>query len=264
MSRKPYLAPDEKQLLSRFWQSASGFWRRPSAGHAWLLIVLLIVTLLLQLLVQYRLNFWSRDFFDAMERKDATELWVQALRFVPLAAAALTLAIISVWGRMTTQRKWREWLSNHLYDYWLENGQHRQLRFMSGEHQTPEYRIAEDARVATDLPVDLALGLLSSFLTAITSIGVLWTVGGNLPIDVFGRRLTIPGYLVIAAVAYSMFLTAVMLLIGRDLTSAIGESKRAEAELRAVGAHLRESGEAHGFLMAAWTGAASLPGHCRR
>lgn len=43
-----------------------------------------------------------------------------------------------------------------------------------------------------------------------------------------------------------MFLTAVMLLIGRDLTSVIGESKRAEAELRAVGAHLRESGEARG------------------
>ena len=46
------------------------------------------------------------------------------------------------------QRKWREWLSNHLYDYWLENGHYRRLRFMLEDHQTPEYRIAEDARVA--------------------------------------------------------------------------------------------------------------------
>ena len=72
---------------------------------------------------------------------------------------------------MTMQRNWREWLSNHLYDYWLEKGHYRRLRFMSGDHQTPEYRIAEDARVATDLPIDLVLGLLSSFLTAITFIG---------------------------------------------------------------------------------------------
>ena len=44
-------------------------------------------------------------------------LWIQALRFVPLAAASLSLTILSVWGRMTMQRTWREWLSNHLYDF---------------------------------------------------------------------------------------------------------------------------------------------------
>lgn len=55
----------------------------------------------LQLLVQYWLNFWNCDFFDAIERKDAADLWAQALRFVPLAATNLALSIVSVWGRMT-------------------------------------------------------------------------------------------------------------------------------------------------------------------
>ena len=77
-----YLAPDEKRLISRFWQSASGFWRGPHSWRAWLLVALLIATVLLQLLVQYRLNFWNRDFFNAIERKDGAELWAQALRFV--------------------------------------------------------------------------------------------------------------------------------------------------------------------------------------
>jgi putative ATP-binding cassette transporter len=202
MLYQTYLAPNERRLLSRFWQSASGFWRGPSAWRAWLLIALLIAVVLLQLLTQYWLNFWNRDFFDALERKDGTELWAQALRFVPLAAASLALAIVSVWGRMTMQRKWREWLSNHLYDYWLENGHYRRLRFMLGDHQAPEYRIAEDARIATDLPIDLVLGLLASFLTAITFIGVLWSVGGDLVINAFGLTLAIPGYLVIAVVVY--------------------------------------------------------------
>jgi putative ATP-binding cassette transporter len=204
---------------------------------------LLIAIVLLQLLTQYWLNFWNRDFFDALERKDGTELWAQALRFVPLAAASLGLAIVSVWGRMTMQRKWREWLSSHLYDYWLENGRYRRLRFMLGDHQTPEYRIADDARVATDLPIDLVLGLLSSFLTAIIFIGVLWSVGGDLVIDAFGLTLAIPGYLVIAVVGYSMLLTAAIMIIGRHLTRVFEENKRAEAELRAIGTHVRESGE---------------------
>jgi vitamin B12/bleomycin/antimicrobial peptide transport system ATP-binding/permease protein len=243
MSRETYLAPDEKRLISRFWQSASGFWRGPSAWRAWLLIALMIAVVLMQLLVQYRLNFWNRDFFNAIGRKDGTELWAQALRFLPIAAASVVLAIISVWGRMTTQRTWREWLSDHLYDYWLENGHSHRLKFMLGEHQTPEYRIAEDARVATDLPIDLSLGLFSSFLTAITFIGVLWTVGGDFVIEAFGVFLIVPGYLVIAVVVYSILFTTSMLLIGRHLTRVSEEYKRAEAELRAIGSQLRESGE---------------------
>ena len=57
MLHQTYLAPDERGLLSRYWESASGFWRGPSAWRAWLLIA-------------------------------------------------------SVWGRMTMQRKWREWPAN--------------------------------------------------------------------------------------------------------------------------------------------------------
>lgn len=243
MSGKTYLVPDEKRLISRFWQSASGFWHGPSAWRAWFLIVLLTGTVLLQLLTQYGLNFWNRDFFNAIERREAAELWAQALRFVPFAAASLTLAIVSVWGRMTMQRQWREWLSNHLYDYWLDDGHHRRLKSMLGDHQTPEYRIAEDARIATDLPIDLTLGLFSSFLTAITFISVLWSVGGDLVFDGLGPRLIIPGYLVIAVVLYSMLITAAMLLVARRLTQVMEDNKRAEAELKAIGAHLSESDE---------------------
>jgi putative ATP-binding cassette transporter len=48
---------------------------------------------------------------------------------------------------------------------------------------------------------------------------------------------------VIAVVVYSTLLTAAMVLIAQHLTRVVQENKRAEAELRAVGAHLRESGE---------------------
>ena len=40
-----------------------------------------------------------------------------------------------------------------------------------------------------------------------------------------------------------MLVTAAMMLIARRLTRVMGDSKRAEAELREIGAHLRERGE---------------------
>jgi putative ATP-binding cassette transporter len=52
MLRKEYLAPDERRLHARFWQSASGFWQGPSAWLAWVLAGLLVATILLQLLTQ--------------------------------------------------------------------------------------------------------------------------------------------------------------------------------------------------------------------
>ena len=243
MLKQTYLAPDEKQLLARFWRSAAGYWRGPSAWRAWVLITVLIATVLMQLLTQYGLNFWNRDFFNAIGRRDAGQLWIQALRFVPLAGASIFLTILSVWTRMTMQRTWRAWLSNHLYDYWLGNDRYVRLRFMVGDHQMPEYRIAEDARVATDLPIDLALGLFSSILTAIIFIGILWSVGDSLVFELGGLTVAVPGYLVIAVIVYSILLSGATLLIARHLTRVMEENKRIEAELRSIGTHLRESGE---------------------
>ena len=240
---RTHFAPAEKQLLARFWQSASGFWLGRSAWLAWFLVAVLIATVILQLMTQYALNFWNRDFFDAIARRDREELWGQALRFVPLVGFSLTLMVVQVWARMTTQITWREWLSNQLYDYWLEDDRYVQLKFTAPDHQTPEYRIAEDVRIATDQPVDLVLGLFQSLLNAVTFISILWSVGGSLAVHYGGFMLTIPCYLVIAVITYSFLLSAAIFLIARHLTRVIEENKRTEAELRSIGTHLREAGE---------------------
>src|SRR5215211_8428456 len=157
-------ASDGKFLLALFWRSASGYWR---GKLVWMLVTLLIAVIVLQLLVQYWINFWNRDFFNALEQKDPAALWRQAQLFVLLTAMSVVLAIMSVWGRMTVQRQWREWLSRHLIARWLSNAAYWRLRLVSGAHRCPEYRIAEDARFATDAPIDLSLGLLTAVLNAV-------------------------------------------------------------------------------------------------
>src|SRR5215467_12328065 len=154
MARHPDTTPDQAHLASRFWESASGFWRVRSARGAWLLTVLVVAIVVLELAVQYGMNLWYRHFFDAFGRKDGSAVWLETLIFIPLVAASVALSILSVWARMATQRRWREWLSRYLIDHWLADSHYLALDLDAAK--LPEYRIAEDARVATELPVDLA------------------------------------------------------------------------------------------------------------
>jgi ABC-type uncharacterized transport system fused permease/ATPase subunit len=234
---------DLHEEWSRFWASASGFWRGLAAWRIWLLVVLLIGVVVGQLYVQFRFNYWNRDFFDALERRDSALLQLEALMLLPLSAASVALAVTSVWGRMTVQRCWRAWLTAHVIDYWTKEGRYARLAQVQGEHQIPEYRIAEDVRIATDAPIDFALGLISSLLTAIIFIQVLWTVGGDMTAKVFGYTFWIPGYLVVSVVVYSCFVTTAMLLVGSPLTRVIKIKDQREAELITAAHMLRDIGE---------------------
>jgi vitamin B12/bleomycin/antimicrobial peptide transport system ATP-binding/permease protein len=243
--REQRLGTDTSVALAlRFWRCASGYWLD---RHAWwprLLLALLVGSVLLQLVIQYRLNYWGRDFFNAFGRRDGPMLRAQALVFLPLAGSSVLVAVFAVWARMTTQRRWRAWLTHHLIDRWLDNDLFRQLRFTAGEDQNPEYRIAEDARVATDAPVALSVGLLNAVLSGVVFIGILWTVGGDLSVDVFGSVLTVPKYLVISVAIYSTLLTLAMTVIGRRLIRVIEGKNAAEAQLRSIGSNLRERASA--------------------
>src|SRR5262249_1364861 len=154
-----------------FWASASGFWRGRSARRAWPVTLLIVAIVVLELAVQYGMNLWYRHFFDAFGRKDGPAAWLETPIFIPPLPPRGPLAVLSVWARMATQRRWREWLSRYLIDHWLADSHYLALELDAGE--LPEYRIAEDARIATEVPVDLAYGLLTAFLTAVVFIVVL-------------------------------------------------------------------------------------------
>lgn len=232
-----------KSLFGRYWAAASRFWTGRAARVSWPLTIGLVLVVLAQIGVQYRLNYWNRDFFDALERRDAAALWAQVELFVPLAVLAVGLAVASVWARMTTQRKWREWLTRHLLAAWIDQRRYQRLDAVDGDHQNAEYRISFDARIATDAPVDMANGLLNAAVTALVFLNVLWTVGGDFRLRLGGHEMVIHAYLVVAVIAYTMVFTSAMAFVGRNLTAVIQAENQAEAELRAVTNEIRELGE---------------------
>jgi vitamin B12/bleomycin/antimicrobial peptide transport system ATP-binding/permease protein len=238
----------QKALVRRFWQSALGFWTGEQRHVAWLMTISLVVLVILQLIIQYRLNIWNRDIFNALEKKDAGTVLYQAMLFLPLAGISIVIAISVGLARMRTQRRWRAWFTEHTGDRWLNKGRYYQLNLVKGEHQNPEHRLTEDTRIATEAPVDLATGILSAFLTSATFIGVLWAVGGDLTIATSGREFFIPGYLVIAVVIYCIIISSGMLLIAKGFVPAAERKNQAEAEFRYALTRLRENGESIAIL----------------
>jgi ABC-type uncharacterized transport system fused permease/ATPase subunit len=237
MTLFPPPSTTDGRRLALFGQLARRFWFG-GRGTVTALIALMLSVVLLQLAVQVYLNLWNRHFFDALERRDGEAMWRQAELFFPLAAASILLAATSVWGRMTTQRKWREAMTRDIIASWAAKHDGPIPRGSDGA-ENPEYRLAEDVRVATDAPVDLSLAFISSGLTAATFFGVLWTVGGSLEFTLFGRHSELPGYLVIGVIVYSTIMTSLMLLMGRRMPGVIESKNQAEAEFRAAAEILR-------------------------
>jgi putative ATP-binding cassette transporter len=236
-------AAKRRLLLRRFWKTARRFWGRGARSRAWILTGILAAVVVSQVFIQYRINVWNREIFDALEQKNSGEVLTQALIFFPLALASIALAVAIVYARMSIQRGWRRWMTNHLVDYWLARGRYYHLNLVSGDHDNPEHRIAEDVRVATESPIDFGAGLLAAILSAITFITVLWVVGGDLTFDLRGSTITIPGFLVIAAVVYAVLASGAMVFIGRRYVVASEQKMQSEAELRYALTRLRENGE---------------------
>src|ERR1700733_12359450 len=250
----PELSPEEAEearkdyLLTRFWISARGYWGKKGGRLAWGFSIGLLILIVANVAVQYGINVWNRAIFDAIEKRDsATVLYLTGI-FFPLAIGSVLIGVAQVYARMGIQRRWRAWLTSSVLTRWLANGRYYQLNLVSGDHKNPEYRIAEDLRIATDSPVDFAAGVTSAFLSATTFIVVLWTIGGALTVTVAGSTFTIPGFLVIAAVLYAAIASGSIMTIGRGFVQVSEDKNQAEAEYRYTLTRVRENSESIALL----------------
>jgi putative ATP-binding cassette transporter len=250
----PELTPEEAEqvrkeyLLTRFWISARDYWGRNGDRLAWVFSIGLLALIVANVGVQYGINVWNRAIFDAIEKRDSTAVFHLTAIFFPLAIGSVALGVAQAFARMSIQRRWRTWLTTSVISRWLANGRYYQLNLVEGDHKNPEYRIAEDLRIATDSPVDFIAGVTSAFLSASTLIVVLWTIGGALTVTLGRSSLTIPGFLVIAAILYAAIASGSIMVIGRRFVQISEDKNQAEAEFRYTLTRVRENGESIALL----------------
>ena len=231
-----------------FWRLARGFWARGGPPLSRMFSVALLLMVVLGLAASYGMNVWYRVIFDALQSRESGTVLSLSLLYLPLLAGSVLVSVMQLCLRMSMQRRWRAWLNQRLLDRWLRDGRCYQLDLAGGAHRNPEGRIADDARIATEAPVDLAIGLTTAVLSAATFIVVLWTVGGAVTIEIAGATVTVPGFLVVAAAIYAVLASGTMFLIGRRLIAVSEHKNQAEAEYRYGLTRLRDNAEGVALL----------------
>jgi putative ATP-binding cassette transporter len=233
----------DRKVFRDFFGLASGWWTGVTARRAWFLTAALASCLVVNVGINFAVNTWNRRFFDALENSDTATVWWAVVVFLWLVVCAAAVGVGIVLSRETLQVRWREWLIGSLIDRWLAGQRYYRMGLARTEPANPEYRIADDTRLATEPIVDFAIGLTTSIVSALTFVGVLWVVGGSLTVPVGSGTVTIPGYMVLAAILYGVVMSGLMLWVGRRLPGAVARRNEAEAKLRFELTRLRENAE---------------------
>lgn len=239
-----HLLSADLEAARSFMGLSRGWWSGSTASKAWFWTLALASMILVNVGVNVLMNGWHGWFFNALERKDgaAASMAMAAFPLIVVAAAAVGVMILKT--RETLQVHWRQWLSAKLIDLWVDRRRFQRLGPSGLEPANPEYRIADDVRWATEPLVDFAIGLLSAIITVVTFVGILWSIGGSLTLGEGERAVTIPAYLVLAAILYGIAVSTLMLLVGRRLPQHYARRNESEAKFRFGLMRLRDSADA--------------------
>lgn len=235
--------PSDWQVTKSFARLTGGFWRGGTAGRAWLWSLTLASAIILSVFANVTVNRWNGWFFDALEKKDGESALIAMAVFPVLVLIAAGLGVIILISRETFQVHWRAYVTGKLADGWIGERRFYRLGLSGYEPANPEYRIADDVRWATEPVVDFAIGLLSAVITAITFIGILWSIGGALSVEIRGIAFEIPAYMVLAAIIYAVLVSGLITWVGRPLPRLIAARNEGEARLRFSLMRIRDHGE---------------------
>jgi len=235
--------PSDWQVTKSFARLTGGFWRGGTAGRAWFWSIALASAIVLNVFANVTVNRWNGWFFDALEKKDGESALIAMAVFPVLVLIAAGLGVVILISRETFQVHWRAYVTAKLADGWIGERRFYRLGLSGYEPANPEYRIADDVRWATEPVVDFAIGLLSAVITAITFIGILWSIGGSLSVEAHGVPFEIPAYMVLAAIIYAVLVSGLITWVGRPLPRLIAARNEGEARLRFSLMRIRDHGE---------------------
>jgi putative ATP-binding cassette transporter len=229
----------------------------PFPAYTWLerhiavsMIVLLVLINQAQVGITLRLNFFNRDWFNAIQNKDAATFWRLLLFvFVPWAAVYVASALIEFFMQNMLVIRWRHWLTDFFVARWLGGHNHYRMSLAGTQADNPDQRIQEDVNRFIDGGGDGSTGstlgiysysiVLISTVSSLVSFSVLlWGLSTNFTIP--GTDLLVPGFLFWVALIYAAAGTFITHKIGRSLAGLYFERQHMEADYRFSLARLRE------------------------
>jgi vitamin B12/bleomycin/antimicrobial peptide transport system ATP-binding/permease protein len=230
-------------FLGKVWKLTRPYW---FSEERWRARGLLAAIVALSLAVVYLLvafNSWRRDFYNALEQKNSEDAFALLLYFGFLASVFITVWIYRAYLQQMLQMRWRVWLTRLYLDDWLADRTYYRLELTRTATDNPDQRISEDLNSFTSGTLTFTLGILSEGVTLLSFIYILWTLSGPLSLHLAGISLTIPGYMLWAALFYAVLGSVLTHYVGRRLIPLNFQKERLEADFRFSMVRVRENAE---------------------
>ena len=208
-----------------------GFWATysPHPWQSWSILgsaVILFVTYF-QVQVSVAINNWYGPFWDLIQNilsKQVTstqaEIYGKIVEFLGIALVAVTVSALTAFFVSHYVFRWRTAMNGYYMANWPK------LRHIEGASQ----RVQEDTMRFSTIVENLGVNFIDSIMTLIAFMPVLVRLSANITeLPVIGA---IPHPLVFAALAWSIFGTAVLALVGMKLPGLQFRNQRVEAAYR--------------------------------
>lgn len=244
---------DTWHFLCRVGRLAAPYFKSQDKGKAWGLLAAIVALNLGTVYLAVLINDWNRVFYDALQDKNSTVFWQQMGRFSYLAFAMIVVAVYKFYLTQLLEVRWRQWMTTHMLSRWMSHNAFYQLELLRFSAQNgpltvppdnPDQRIAQDVSLFTSQTVGLSMGLLNATVTLVSFVGILWALSGPFAFELGGFAVSIPGYMVWAAVLYCLVGSFLTHWIGRPLIGLNFSQEKVEADFRHHLIRVRESAEA--------------------
>jgi putative ATP-binding cassette transporter len=230
-----------RQLFRDAWAIARPYWFSEDRWAGRGLLVSVIGLNLGIVFINVLLNKWNLAFYNSLQDKDYAVFVSQLFKFTYLAGAYIVVAVYQLYLNQMLQIRWRRWLTDRYLEAWLKNKAYYRMQLQEAETDNPDQRIAEDLRLFVATTLGLTLGMMRAVVTLVSFVAILWTLSG--PFTIPGVNVTVPGYMVWAALLYAVVGTWLTDRIGRPLVALNFNQQRYEADFRFSLVRFRENAE---------------------
>lgn len=235
--------PNQTVHWSAVWQLIKPFWVSEEKWRAWFRLLTIIGLTLASVYLSVQFNKWNLAFYDALQNKDYPVFKAQLWRFTYLALIFIVIAIYRTYLTQGLQMIWRRWMTEKYMNKWLAHQSYYHIE-QQQSIDNPDQRISIDLNTLTDATLSLTLGLLSSVVTLVSFVSILWAVSGPLTFMLAGHNIAIPGYMLWFALLYAIVGSFIVWVVGKPLVTLGFNQERFEANFRFGLIRIRENNDA--------------------
>jgi putative ATP-binding cassette transporter len=232
-----------RATLAIVWRIATPYFKSEDKWAGCGLLAAVIVIELASVGLDVLFNQWRNRFYNSLQEKDWDGFTHNVIFFTVLAAISVATSVYQLYLNQWLQIRWRNWMTTRYLGDWLEGANHYRMQLRGDAADNPDQRISDDTKMFVELTLDVGLKLLNSIVTFISFVIILWGLSNEAPLHLFGIPYFIPGYLVWAALIYSVFGTLLTQWIGAPLVNLNFEQQRREADFRFNLVRVRENSE---------------------